>query len=541
MKPGKLAMALIAGTVFFVTGCSSLDQESELEHQQPTPNRVKNIIMLIGDGMGPQQLGLLETYARRAPNSVYNGRPTGIQQIIDKGVLGVSDPGPIDKIVVDSACASTQLATGHPTLSEVIGIGPEGEYLETILEKAQKQGKATGLVSDTRLTHATPAGFAAHRPHRSMENEIAEDMIGIAPDVMLSGGLRHFIPAAVNDKGRVYEALVQQTDNSFNLSSKRKDNLNLLTVAEDSGFELAFNRNQMDAAKGGKLLGLFASSGMMDGISYSATKDSPTRTEPTLKEMTEKALNILSKKEQGFFLMVEGGQIDWAGHENDVGAMLHDMIKFDDAVDYVVNWASKRDDTLVIVTADHETGSFGFSYSMKDVPEKVSLPAPGFGETPYQPTFNFADLSLLDRIYAQSRSNKNIWGDFKSLPVKEQTPANLAKLMEKHHDFAVTEAMATRAMERTDNTFYRKGHKYLDSKTWPAMKNLFDAFYVYGDESHYNLMGHVLAEQQSVVWGTGTHTNTPVLVMAYGPDYAMKQFSRYLTHPEVGQIAKDLL
>ncbi|WP_263322354.1 alkaline phosphatase [Endozoicomonas sp. Mp262] len=541
MKPGKLAVALMASTALFLSGCSGLTQESETPVVEKTPKKVKNVIMMIGDGMGPQQVGLLETYARRAPNSIYAGKPTAIERIIEQGVLGISNTGPKDKIVVDSACSATQLATGYPTLSEVIGVGSEGEHLETILERAKVLGKATGLVSDTRLTHATPASFAAHRSHRSMENEIAEDMIRIAPDVMLSGGLRHFIPAAVNDKDKVYDQLVQQTGNSFSLSSKRKDNLNLLDTAKQSGFELAFNLEQMNAAKGDKLLGLFANSGMMDGIAYNATKNNPERTEPTLREMTEKALDVLSKKEEGFFLMVEGGQIDWAGHENDVGAMLHDLVKFDDAIDYVLDWAQKRDDTLVIVTADHETGSFGFSYSMKDVPEKVSLPEPGFGDEPYQPMFNFADLTLLDRIFAQSRSNKNIWGDFQSLPKAEQTPKRLADMMEQHHDFEVTEEMAARAMERTGNRFYVEGHSYLGAKTWPAVKSLFDSFYVYGDETHWNLMGHVLAEQQYVVWGTGTHTNTPVLVMAYGPEYAMKQFSKYLTHPEVGEMAKGFL
>jgi len=203
------------------------------------------------------------------------------------------------------------------------------------IEKAKKAGKATGLVSDTRLTHATPASFAAHQPHRSLENQIASDMLATGADVMLSGGLRHWIPKSTNDKGETYKQLEQLTQGDVYLKSKRKDDRNLLTEAEKDGYQLAFNRNMLDDAKGEKLLGLFAYSGMDDGIAYSNKKKIGEQTQPSLKEMTQKALNILSKDEDGFFLMVEGGQIDWAGHSNDAGTMLHELLKFDEAIQTV--------------------------------------------------------------------------------------------------------------------------------------------------------------------------------------------------------------
>lgn len=132
---------------------------------------------MIGDGMGPQQVGLLESYAKLAPNSIYKGKPTALYQLAQDGVIGSSLTHPDDAIVVDSACSATMLATGISTGSEVIGIDPDGNSIETVLEKAKRMGKATGLVSDTRMTHATPAAFAAHQPHRSLENEIASDML----------------------------------------------------------------------------------------------------------------------------------------------------------------------------------------------------------------------------------------------------------------------------------------------------------------------------------------------------------------------------
>ena len=140
------------------------------------------------------------------------------------GKIVLSRTNPADTLVVDSACSATQLAIGAPTLSEVIGIDADGNPAETILELAARRGKSTGLVSDTRLTHATPASFAAHVAHRDMENEIAVQMLENGVDVMLSGGARHFLPQKVNEKGAAYDKWVKRTDNAFNVKSKRTDN-----------------------------------------------------------------------------------------------------------------------------------------------------------------------------------------------------------------------------------------------------------------------------------------------------------------------------
>ncbi|POF60007.1 alkaline phosphatase, partial [Vibrio vulnificus] len=189
---------------------------------------IKNVILMIGDGMGPQQVGLLETYANNAPNSIYQGKTTALYTLAQEGVIGSSLTHPEDAIVVDSACSATMLATGIMTGSEVIGIDSQGNSVETVLEKAKRMGKATGIISDTRMTHATPAAFAAHQPHRSLENEIAADMLATDVDVLLSGGLRHWIPKSANDKGEIYQQLQALTQGDVALKSKRKDDRNLL-------------------------------------------------------------------------------------------------------------------------------------------------------------------------------------------------------------------------------------------------------------------------------------------------------------------------
>ena len=496
-------------------------------------DKARNVILMIGDGMGPQQVSMLESYARLAPNSIYKDGRTAMSRLADAGTVGLSMTYPHGSMVVDSASSASQLATGKFSPSEAIGLDQDGNAARTVLELAKSQGKATGLVSDTRLTHATPAAFAAHQPHRSLENQIAEDMLQTGADVMLSGGLRYWIPKSANDKGKTYEQLVEMTGGDIRIKSKRKDERNLLLEAQTAGYELAFNREQLAKADD-KVLGLFAYSGMMDGIAYTQSKDSAERVQPSLKEMTVKALDILSQDKDGFFLMVEGGQIDWAAHNNDAATMLHEMLKFDEAVEAVYEWASQREDTLVVVTADHETGSFGFSYSAANLPQAKKLPGDAFAKRDYKPNFNFGAPQILDNLYNQQASFYGIIGKFRALPGAEQTPAALAKVVNESGPFTITEEQAAAVLKTGPNLYRAPGHKYLSAKTLPKVDD-FTAFFVYGQDIHLNLLGRALAEQQNVVWGTGTHTGTPVTVMAFGPEKLMDQFDGLQHHTEIGR------
>lgn len=504
--------------------------------------QVKNLILMIGDGMGAQQVGMLEEYARRSPaNMAKVSNTTGLQQIANNGTVGLSLNAPMGdhpSLVVDSACSATQLATGQGSISEAVGLDDNGNAVETILEKAKKVGKATGLISDTRLTHATPAAFASHQPHRKYENEIAAQYIDHDNvDVLLGGGARHWIPATD------FEALAAQLNAPSHVikKSKRDDERNLVLEAKAKGYDLAFTKAQMLAATGTKLLGLFDDSAMNDGILNSACQNGDERAkcldEPTLKDMTLKALDILSQDEDGFFLMVEGGQIDWAGHVNDAGWMLHELLKFDAAVAAVYEWVKDRDDTLVLVTADHETGSFGFSYSRSDLPEAKTLSGDGMQGQDYKPNFNFASLSILDKLYAQTGTFYDMMNavdgdwDFSATTGAQWADAINAHV---HEDFHVTAEQAHPITEREHNEFFVAGHKYLQAEVFPAIQD-FKAFYVYGDELHGNLIGRTLATDQHVVWGTGTHTAAPVPVYAFGPREVTAQFSTMQHHVDLGQ------
>ncbi|OMH39294.1 alkaline phosphatase [Motiliproteus sp. MSK22-1] len=488
---------------------------------------IKNVIVVIGDGMGPQQVGLLNSYVKHAPNSIYKdkNRESAWEKLAKDGVLGLAYTDAANVLVTDSAASATQFASGKMSGSEMIGADQDGHATETMLEIAEKMGKATGLISDTRVTHATPAGFAAHQTHRSKENAIAVDMLNNDVDVMLGGGLRHWIPQGANDKtGDVHAQLTRLTDGAVRIKSKRKDERNLLGEASGLGYQLAFTRNQLEAASGDKLLGLFAYSQTLNGIEESLNRQDPERTTPTLKEMAQKAISILEKNDKGFFLMVESGLIDWAAHDNDTGYMLHEMLKMDGVVEYLHEWAKGRDDTLIVVTADHETGGFGFSYSRNSLPEGRDLPGKVFEGTQFKPNYNFGNFNTLDRIYQQSASYVDIFGKFDSLATADQTPAALAKLVNQHTSFDISEAEAARVLETEDNEYFVEGHGYLSAKTFPKV-NEYKEFFVYGSEVRHNLLATVVGKQQNTVWATGTHTSTPVPVIAWGPDSVTSQFN----------------
>ncbi|MBU4129202.1 MAG: alkaline phosphatase [Proteobacteria bacterium] len=535
----KDKLVAILTIILFVFPAFSCSQKQKTLPLSPIV-KPKNVILIIGDGMGPEQVGLLLTYARQAPHSVLKDRITCFDRMMDKnGSLGVSLTYAHNVLVTDSAASGSQLATGRFSGSEMIGLDYNGDPVITVLERAIQAGKSTGLVTDTRITHATPAAFAAHQAHRGMETAIAVDMLAAGPDVLLGGGLDVWIPEEANTKeAGVRGELEKLTQGAFPIRSKRKDSRNLLTTAREKGYKLAFNRSQMDAASG-KLLGLFSDSALPNAIAVSNTLDDPKRSIPTLKEMSAKAIEILSQNEQGFFLMIEAGQIDWAAHSNDAGLMLHEMFRLNETVNHILNWAENREDTLIILTADHTTGGFGFSYTGKDQPAARQLSGKLFKDTVYNPGYNFGDPGVLDKLYSQKLSYGDIFDKFYQLSKEAQTPGNLALVVNRYTDFPITLSQAERILETEDNPLYAADDRRFNAKTVPKLDNK-DEFYIYQKTSNQHaLLALAVASDQLAVWNTGAHTNTPVLVFAKGTDAARAPFSGVLHHTQLGQYLMD--
>lgn len=308
-------------------GCQSNEPESEnteqfavAESTSGTPEllslvestTVKNIIFLVGDGTGLAQITSGQ-YALVGPD--------GLLHLQTMPVTGFVKTHSSDNLITDSASGATAYSCGLKTYNGAIGVNPDEVPCKTILELAEEQGLSTGLVSTSSITHATPASFAAHQPQRSMQMQIAEDFLDSGTEVFLGGGVEWFS------------------------GEMRSDSLDLLSQFEASGYELLFNESDLANSTSERVLGLFADDGM-----------ERNEGEPTSEMMTQKALDILSQNEDGFFLMVEGSQIDWAGHGNDTEYLLREVEDFDNAVKAALDFALQDGETLVILTADHETG-----------------------------------------------------------------------------------------------------------------------------------------------------------------------------------------
>jgi len=203
-----------------------------------------------------------------------------------------------------------------------------------VLEAGVMKGYAVGLVATSTITHATPAAFSSHDNNRNNENDIAVQQLAQQITVMLGGGLSRFL--AKSDP-----------------RSSRTDDLNPIALAQNEGYRILQSASDLRAVPNnfnGKLLGLFATNHMSYEI------DRNPALQPSLKEMSMTAINTLTNTGQPFFLMIEGSRIDHAGHENDVAAHVRDTLAYDAAVNYVLDFAMARDDTLVISVSDHETG-----------------------------------------------------------------------------------------------------------------------------------------------------------------------------------------
>lgn len=458
--------------------------------------------------MGPQQIGLLIDYAKLAPNSIYKKQPFYLDPFLKEAELSIVHTEPFDGLVIDSPASASQFATGVYSRPGCIGLDSEGNPVPNIMERSKQKGKAIGIVTNARVTDATPAAFVAHFPERTMEDEVAKSMLQLEPDVVLGGGMRHF--------------------------------KNLLASAEQKGYKILTTRQELAQSQEGKILGLFSESWMPDGITTSLNQEDPNWKVPTLKEMAEKALELLSRNKKGFVLMLEAGQIDSGSHANDAGTLLHEMIHFDATLGFLHAWVKKHPDTLLIVTADHATGSFAFSHSRYHIPEPKVLSGEVFSKQPFQPQFNFGDPHVLDKIYNQKKSFFSMTSHFEKSPPEKQTPEELQTLLNQNLAFKITLEEAKTILMKEKNEYFKENHPYLAIPMYPKIHD-FKEFYPYGNLSLSGLIGRAIAKEQQVTWGTGAHTDTPVYLMSYGPQKGTDLFRGLLHSTEVGKRMQSVL
>ena len=295
--------------------------ETEPYENVASSEGVRNVIFLIGDGMGFGQMAFARIRAAGPDSRLYMERLP---------VQGWALTHAANCLVTDSAASGTALACGIKTNNGMLGMDPAQTPYQNILEAAAETGMRTGLVATSAITHATPAAFSCHVPARKMQDEIAVQQLGLQVDVMIAGGLNWWLPRKRWGAGR-------------------KDGRDVVAEAQAIGYSFTSDPAAFGDLEGPKVLALLAANGL--------TTSAP---EPPLPHLAAKAIECLtapgSEPAPGFFLMVEGSQIDWAGHNNESDNTVKQMLLFDLAVKTAVEFAQQDRRTLVLVTADHATG-----------------------------------------------------------------------------------------------------------------------------------------------------------------------------------------
>ncbi len=288
------------------------------------PTKPKNIILMIGDGMGITQIS-----AGMYSNDNY-------LYLEEFPVIGLHKCYAYDNLVTDSAAGATAFACGVKTYNGAIGVNPDTVAVKTILEEAEENGLSTGLISTSTIVHATPASFIAHIKQRKMYEEIAAEFLKIDIDLFIGGGKKYF-------------------------DRREKDNRNLYKELQAKGYTVS-DYFKIDFAE--------AKSNDAEKFVYFTSDDDPipvSQGRDYLVPASKMAVDFLDKQkaDKGFFLMIEGSQIDWGGHANNSDYIITEMLDFNKAIKEVLDFAKKDGETLVIVTADHETGGYAIQSGSK--------------------------------------------------------------------------------------------------------------------------------------------------------------------------------
>lgn len=345
----SLMVPLLLATLACAVSCSGGSDATGAKN-------AKSAILLVGDGMGPTQ----RTAIRLA--TVGPGENLEMDDLPHSGFSRTNSVGAYQ--LTDSAAGGTAIASGVKTLNNAVGVDAEGRRVRTLLEQAKGAGKSVGLVTTSQVTDATPAAFAAHVRDRNEESEIARQYLDESrPDVILGGGEDYWYPEG--DPGAIPDDPPEE--------ASRGSEGDLVEKAENLGYEHVSDAEGLESAEGPKLLGLFANEEMWraapegEGAVYDP--------EVPLPQMTRKAIEVLSRDEQGFFLVVEEEAIDGMGHANNAELTLESGKLLDEAVGVAKGYAEENPDTLLVTAADHETG--GMSIDAVARPDLLEPPDPG--------------------------------------------------------------------------------------------------------------------------------------------------------------------
>jgi alkaline phosphatase len=436
-RPSLVALLLVLGLLLapLLPGCARMGA------MHASSGKAKNVILFIGDGMGPSQFAAAWLYSNRVL-----GKNLKMVEVMNAGRTAYLMNDTADAIVTESAAAASQMATGQRMTAGAVSIAADGKTpVLTIMEIAKGKGLATGLVTTSGITDATPAVFAAHVAHRSDEASVAEQELKMGVDVLM-GGHKQFFLSEIS-------------------AGKRTDGRNLLDEARAAGYTVVGDAEELKAATGAKILGLFNMGNMAHEIDRAPTM------EPSLADMTAKTLSVLSRNPKGLFAMIEGGRIDHAAHRNDAAGTIREVLAFDEAVGVGLEFARKNPDTLVIVTADHETAGMALIGRGRDGREDISI-----------------NLAAIGKIRASFEVIAEVLG-------KNPTPEKIKQTTQEYLRVEITNEEAATVANDT-------------------IRKLDPANYGY---PYLHTLAFVLRPYLRVGWGSQTHTASPLFAFGIGP------------------------
>lgn len=456
---GALALALVLPLSAFAAGTKEAAPEAKGAHGV----RAKYVFLFIGDGMSMTQVNAAEIYANARANSEIKIEKLGFTQFPVSGLTTTYDYG---SFITDSASSATALATGKKTLSGVINMDPgKTVAYTTITEQLKAQGWKIGVVSSVSLDHATPAAFYAKVPSRGNMYDIALQLADSNFDYFAGGGF------------------AQPT-------GKKKDQRDVIGIAKEKGYTFVNDVDSFRALKAGAGKVIAVNAVLQDSAAMPYDMDRASG-DLQLADYVAKGIELLDN-DKGFFLMTESGKIDWACHANDAAASINDTLAFDRAIAEAVAFYNKHpDETLIIVTGDHETGGMTL----------------GFAGTKY--------ATFFDKIAGQKGSfvafNDTILG-----PYKAATPADKARLSDllpqiKEYFGISMDMLAVHEQEQLERAFLRS----MGNEVERAVSE--EQYLLYGGYEPLTVkLSHIMNQHAGIGWTSYSHTGVPVATFALG-------------------------
>ncbi len=445
--------------------------------------KAKYVFYFIGDGMALSQINSTEIFkGTQNGNGPMGRQPMNFTAFSHQGVQRTQSA---DTFITESAAAGTALATGNKTNNDILGMDPtKSVKFKTMAEMAKEKGMKVGIVSSVSLDHATPGAFYAHQPTRKNYYEIGQEMINSNFDYFAGGGL--LAP-----------------------TGKKKDQPNLLDIAKQKGYQVALSIEEIQkiGRGSGKTIAIAPNLAAEEAMSYEIDRGEKV----SLAEFTRKGIEVLDNQ-NGFFMMVEGGKVDWACHANDAATTVKDVMAFEEAIAEALKFYAKHpDETLIVVTGDHETG--GMTIGFAGTGYKTFFSKLG-GQTLSYEEFDKQIKTYRDQVGA-SNANLDDW-----LPaLANQFGMNELTAYEKNR---LAQALA---------------FSMIDPKKRPADE---ETTLAYGPYEPFSVtVTHLLNQRAGIGWTTYAHTGVAVPVYAQGTGSAV--FDGYYDNTDVAKKMMNIM